>query len=104
MKRFPIALSVAAFALMSAAGAHAQDKGGVRINGVASNTTVASGNVNAATGFLAEAQQSIGTIRSGTQVNGVLANTTVANGNVNAATGFLAEACQEIGSVGDACE
>jgi len=105
MKRFPIALVVATFAVMSASsGAFAQAKnGGVRINGVASNTTVASGNANVASGFLAEAKQSIGTIRSGTQVNGVLANTTVANGNANVATGFLSKACQEIGSVGDSC-
>jgi hypothetical protein len=101
MTRFAIATAVAVSLL--AAAAQAQQTGGVKINGVATNTTVANGNVNAATGFLAEAQQSIGSIRAGTEVNGMLLNTTVANGNVNAATGFLAEACQEIGTIGNAC-
>ena len=62
MKKFPIALGVATALLLSAGAGFAQEKGGVRINGVASNTTVASGNVNAASGFLAEAKQEIGVI------------------------------------------
>jgi hypothetical protein len=100
MTKLPVALTAAALVLFSAGAGFAQQKG-VKINGVAANTTVASGNVNAASGFLASAHQSIGAIRGGTEVNGVLTNTTVANGNVNAASGFLAEAEQEIGVIGD---
>lgn len=59
MKRFPIALAVAAFALMTATSGFAQ---GVRVNGVAANTTVANGNTNAAIGLLSEACQNIGVV------------------------------------------
>jgi uncharacterized membrane protein len=105
MKRLPIALTVAVVALMSATSGFAQQ--GVKINGVAANTTVANGNTNAAIGLLSTARQNIGVINGNTTVNGVLANTTVANGNTNAAIGLLSEACQNIGVVGDpsdACE
>ncbi len=98
MKRLPIALAVAAFALMTATSGFAQ---GVRVNGVAANTTVANGNTNAAIGLLSEARQNIGAINGNTTVNGVLANTTVASGNTNAAIGLLTKACQNIGVVGD---
>ena len=103
MKRFPIALAVAAFTLVSATSVFADPT----INGVAVNTTVANGNTNAAIGLLSEARQAIGVINGDTQVNGVLTNTTVANGNTNAAIGLLSEACQAIGvvgSVGEACD
>jgi len=99
MKRLPIALAVAAVALMTATSGFAQQ--GVKINGVASNTTVANGNTNAAIGLLSKARQNIGAVNGNTTVNGVLANTTVANGNTNAAIGLLSEACQNIGVVGD---
>jgi hypothetical protein len=98
MKRLPIALAVAALALMTATSGFAQ---GVRVNGVAANTTVANGNTNAAIGLLSEARQNIGAINGNTTVNGVLANTTVASGNTNAAIGLLTKACQNIGVVGD---
>ncbi len=98
MKRFPIALAVAAFALMTATSGFAQ---GVRVNGVAANTTVANGNTNAAIGLLSKARQNVGVINGDTTVNGVLSNTTVANGNTNAAIGLLSKACQNIGVVGD---
>ena len=107
MKRFPIAFAVAAFALMSASAPAVLAQGAPEINGVAVNTTVASGNTNAAIGLLSEARQAIGVINGDTQVNGVLANTTVANGNTNAAIGLLSEACQTVGvvgSVGEACD
>jgi hypothetical protein len=100
MTKLPVALTAAALVLFGAGAGFAQEKG-VKINGVATNNTVANGNVNAASGFLASAKQSIGVIRGGTEVNGVLTNNTVANGNVNAASGFLAEAEQEIGVIGD---
>ena len=103
MKRFPLALAVAAFTLVGATSAYADPE----INGVALNTTVANGNTNAAIGLLSEARQAIGVINGDTQVNGVLANTTVANGNTNAAIGLLTEACQAVGvvgSVGEACD
>jgi hypothetical protein len=99
MTKLPVALTAAALVLLSASAGFAQQKG-VKINGVATNTTVSSGNVNAASGFLSSAKQSIGVIRGGTEVNGVLSNTTVSSGNVNAASGFLADAKQEIGVVG----
>jgi len=101
MKRFPIALAVAAFALMTATSGFAQQAGGVKINGVAANTTVANGNTNAAIGLLSKARQNIGVVNGNTTVNGVLANTTVANGNTNAAIGLLSKACQNVGVVGD---
>jgi hypothetical protein len=99
MKRLPIALTVAVVALMSATSGFAQQ--GVKINGVAANTTVANGNTAAAIGLLSEARQNIGVINGNTTVNGVLSNTTVANGNTSAAIGLLSESCQNIGVVGD---
>jgi hypothetical protein len=105
MKRFPIAVAVAAFALMSATSVFAQ--GAPEINGVALNATNANNNVNASIGVLSEARQAIGVINGDTEVNGVLLNATNANNNVNAAIGVLSEACQTVGvvgSVGEACD
>ena len=98
MKRLPLVLTVAAFALMTATSGFAQ---GVRVNGVAANTRLASGNTKPAIGLLSKARQHIGVINGDTTVNGVLSNTTVANGNTNAAIGLLSKACQNIGVVGD---
>jgi hypothetical protein len=77
------------------------------VNGVALNTTVATGNANVSAGIDTEARQAIGVINGDTEVNGFLANTTVANGNANVAAGAFSEACQAIGvvgSVGEACD
>lgn len=103
MKRFPIAVAVAAFALMSATSAFADPQ----VNGVALNTTVATANANVSAGIDTTARQAIGVINGDTQVNGVLANTTVATANANVAAGAFSEACQAIGvvgSVGEACD
>lgn len=103
MKRLPIVLSVAAMALVGMhSGAFAQAKsGGVKINGFAANTTVASGNNAVTTGLLNTTKQNIGTIAGGTEVNGFLSNTTVATGNNAVTTGLLNKTCQNIGYVGD---
>jgi hypothetical protein len=63
MKRLPIVLSVAAMALVMHSGAFAQSgpkNGGVKINGFASNTTVANGNANVTSGLLNKGCQNIG--------------------------------------------
>ena len=103
MKRFPIALAVAAFTLVSATSAFADPE----INGVAVNTTVANGNVAVAAGISSEARQAIGVINGDTEVNGLLTNTTIASGNAAVAAGAFTEVCQAIGvvgSVGEACD
>lgn len=99
MKRFPMFFAVAAVSVIAASGAFAQETGGVEINGFASNTAVANGNVNVATGGNSKARQSIGSVHAA-EVNGFLANTTVANGNANVAAGGKTRACQQIGTIG----
>ena len=106
MKRFPIALSVAAVTLLSAGASFADEgyavqEGGVQINGNVANATAADFNSNVAQGDYARAFQSIGTIHSGTVVDGNLANATAADYNANVALGSDALACQSIGSIGE---
>jgi hypothetical protein len=43
MKKLPVALTAVALVLFSASAGFAQQKGGVKINGVATNTTVSTG-------------------------------------------------------------
>jgi hypothetical protein len=105
MKRLPIALAVAAFALMTATTGFAQQ--GVQVNGLALNATSANNDLNAAIGNNSTAKQAIGVINGNTKVNGLLLNATSANNDLNAAIGNNSTACQAIGVVGsvsDACD
>lgn len=109
MKRFPIALTFAAVAMLAAGTSFAQNyqegyavqEGGVQINGNVANATAAQYNNNVAQGDYARAFQSIGTVHSGTVVEGNLANATAAAYNNNVADGSDALACQSIGSIGE---
>ncbi len=96
--------AVAAVALMTASSAFA---GEIEVDGNLLNVGVVTGNaVNVSTGFLSNAEQSIGAISgdSDISVDGNLLNVGVVTGNaVNVATGFLSDACQEIGAIGNEC-
>jgi hypothetical protein len=103
MKRFPIALAVAAVTLWNASAVFAQ---GVEVNGLALQTTNATNNLNAAIGVNSKARQAFGVINGDTEINGLALQTTNATNNLNAAIGVGSEACQTagvIGDVGDAC-
>jgi hypothetical protein len=93
-----IALSLAALPL-TAGPAFAQQKGGVQISGNATVIGLANNAVNAATGFLAKADQNIGAIKGDVKVNGNATVIGLANNAVNASTGFLSKACQSVGSM-----
>jgi hypothetical protein len=98
MKRLPIALAVAAFALMGATGAYAAN---VKINGSTVNQSVnATNNSNSASGKEAVAKQSIGRI-SDAEITGSTVNQNVsAANNSNSASGAGSVACQDIGVIG----
>jgi hypothetical protein len=105
MKRFPVALAVAAFAVMTATSAFAQQ--GVEVNGLALNLTSANNDLNAAIGNNSTAKQAIGVINGNSKINGLALNLTSANNDLNAAIGNNSVACQAvgvIGSVDDACK
>lgn len=82
-----------------ATAAFAQEKGGVQINGVVNNATVANRSVNVAKGVVTRTVTSIGSINSGVRVNGNLNMAVQANDVVTAAGGLGNEATTSIGSV-----
>ncbi|EWY39748.1 hypothetical protein N825_04335 [Skermanella stibiiresistens SB22] len=93
-----VALSLVSASLF-AAPAMAQQRGGVQIGGNATVIGLANNAVNAATGFLAKADQNIGAIKGDVNIAGNATVIGLANNAVNAATGFLSNACQNIGVV-----
>src|SRR3954471_23674163 len=90
-----IAQSLIVLALI-AGPASAQQKGGVQIAGNATVIGLANNAVNAATGFLAKADQNIGSIKGNVKVDGNATVIGLANNAVNASTGFLSKACQSV--------
>jgi hypothetical protein len=102
MKRLPIALAVAAFALVGATSAFAT---GPKIDGVVTQTVTAERNINTATGNDSVAHQAFGVINA--DVSGTVNQTVNANDNVNTAQGNGSQACQAFGVIGpvdDACD
>jgi fructose-specific component phosphotransferase system IIB-like protein len=93
-----IALSLVGLPLI-AAPASAQQRGGVQISGNATVIGLANNAVNAATGFLAKADQNVGAIKGDVKIDGNATVIGLANNAVNAATGFLSKACQNVGVV-----
>jgi fructose-specific component phosphotransferase system IIB-like protein len=79
--------------------ASAQQKGGVQIAGNATVIGLANNAVNAATGFLAKADQNIGAIKGNVKIDGNATVIGLANNAVNASTGFLSKACQNVGVI-----
>jgi hypothetical protein len=79
--------------------AMAQQRGGVQIGGNATVIGLANNAVNAATGFLAKADQNIGSIKGNVEVKGNATVIGLANNAVNASTGFLSNACQTVGGI-----
>ncbi len=95
MKRFPIALAVAAFTLVSAAGAFAQ---GIKIEGDVTQSVTAERNTNTAIGQDSVARQVFGVINA--DVSGTVEQNVNANDNTNLAEGQGSEACQAFGVIG----
>ncbi|UEM01555.1 hypothetical protein JL101_016240 [Skermanella rosea] len=93
-----VALSIAAGSL-AASPALAQQRGGVEIGGNATVIGLANNAVNAATGFLAKADQNIGSVKGDVNVKGNATVIGLANNAVNASTGFLSSACQTVGGI-----
>src|SRR3954469_14649124 len=92
--------TTALIALSLMAGpASAQQKGGVQISGNATVIGLANNAVNAATGFLAKADQNIGAIKGDVKIDGNATVIGLANNAVNASTGFLSKACQNVGVI-----
>ncbi|GEO39264.1 fructose-specific component phosphotransferase system IIB-like protein [Skermanella aerolata] len=100
MIRIAALTTSALIALSLVAGpASAQQKGGVQIAGNATVIGLANNAVNAATGFLAKADQNIGAIKGDVKIDGNATVIGLANNAVNASTGFLSKACQNIGVI-----
>ena len=100
MIRIAALTTSALIALSLVAGpAAAQQKGGVQIAGNATVIGLANNAVNAATGFLAKADQNIGSIKGNVKVDGNATVIGLANNAVNASTGFLSKACQNVGVI-----
>jgi fructose-specific component phosphotransferase system IIB-like protein len=100
MIRIAALTTSALIALSLVAGpASAQQKGGVQIAGNATVIGLANNAVNAATGFLAKADQNIGAIKGNVKIDGNATVIGLANNAVNASTGFLSKACQNIGVI-----
>ena len=100
MIRIAALTTSALIALSLVAGpASAQQKGGVQIAGNATVIGLANNAVNAATGFLAKADQNIGSIKGNVKIDGNATVIGLANNAVNASTGFLSKACQNIGVI-----
>ena len=93
-----IALSIVTGSL-PAGPALAQQRGGVEIGGNATVIGLANNAVNAATGFLAKADQNIGSVKGDVNVKGNATVIGLANNAVNASTGFLSNACQTVGGI-----
>ncbi len=101
MKRFPIAVAVAAFALMGASSAFAT---GPKIDGIVTQTVTAERNNNTATGNDSLARQAFGVLNA--DVSGTVTQTLTATDNNNTAQGNGSQACQAFGVIGpveDAC-
>jgi hypothetical protein len=96
MKRFPIALAVAAFALVSAGSAFAD--GGIKIDGTVTQSITADNNTNTAQGNESFARQVFGVINA--DVAGSVDQNVNANNNTNLAEGEGSEACQAFGVIG----
>ena len=94
MKRFPIALAVAAFALVGTS-AFAQ---GIKIDGTVTQTVTAERNINTAVGNDSVARQAFGVLNA--DVAGNVTQTVNANDNTNTAQGNGSEACQAFGVIG----
>ena len=100
MIRIAALTTSALIALSLVAGpASAQQKGGVQIAGNATVIGLANNAVNAATGFLAKADQNIGAIKGNVKIDGNATVIGLANNAVNASTGFLSKACQNVGVI-----
>ena len=100
MIRIAALTTSALIALSLVAGpASAQQKGGVQIAGNATVIGLANNAVNAATGFLAKADQNIGSVKGDVNVKGNATVIGLANNAVNASTGFLSNACQTVGGI-----
>jgi hypothetical protein len=102
MKRLPIALAVAVFALMGASSAFAT---GPKIDGTVVQSVTADQNTNTATGNDSFARQAFGVINA--DVSGNVNQTLDASNNTNNAQGNGSEACQAFGVIGpvsDACD
>jgi hypothetical protein len=100
MIRIAALTTCALIALSLVAGpASAQQKGGVQIAGNATVIGLANNAVNAATGFLAKADQNIGAIKGDVKIDGNATVIGLANNAVNASTGFLSKACQNVGVI-----
>jgi fructose-specific component phosphotransferase system IIB-like protein len=100
MIRIAALTTSALIALTLVAGpASAQQKGGVQIAGNATVIGLANNAVNAATGFLAKADQNVGAIKGDVKIDGNATVIGLANNAVNASTGFLSKACQNIGVI-----
>ncbi|HYI73302.1 MAG TPA: hypothetical protein VEX87_26355 [Skermanella sp.] len=100
MIRIAALTTSALIALSLVAGpASAQQKGGVQIAGNATVIGLANNAVNAATGFLAKADQNIGAIKGDVKIDGNATVIGLANNAVNASTGFLSKACQNVGVI-----
>ena len=95
MKRLPVALAVAAFALVSASSAFAT---GPKIDGTVVQTVTAERNINTATGNDSVARQAFGVLNA--DVAGNVNQTVNANDNTNTAQGNGSEACQQYGVIG----
>ncbi len=94
-----IALSLAFFAVSG--GAIAGERGGVRIDGNVTTTTIVLGNATtAARGIGTEAITSIGSISKGTRRNGNVNVTTVVKSVSNIASGFGTSSCVSVGTIG----
>ena len=78
----------------------AQQRQGVKINGVVNQTTVANRTTAVALGQGAHAANSIGAIHDGTVINGVVNQTTIANRTTAVALGRNSKACNNIGQIG----
>jgi hypothetical protein len=95
MKRFPIALAVAAFTLVSAGSAFA---GGIKIEGDVKQNITADNNTNTALGNDSFARQVFGVVNA--DVSGSVEQNINATNMTNLAEGNGSEACQAVGVVG----
>ena len=95
MKRFPIAVAVAALTLMAGTSAFAT---GIKIDGTVVQTVTAERNINTATGNDSVARQAFGVLNA--DVAGNVNQTVNANDNTNTAQGNGSEACQAFGVIG----
>jgi len=98
MKRLPIAVAVAAFALMGATSAFATDP--LKIDGTVVQTITAERNTNLATGTDSVARQAFGIVDADVGASGSVDQTVTATDNSNTADGTGAEACQVAGAIG----